>query len=61
MPFITAWPAGSAMPNASILNAFDGQIVTNAAIVPAGTDGSVSVYTYRKTHVVVEISGYFAR
>jgi len=61
MPFITAWPAGSAMPNASILNAFDGQIVTNSAIVPAGTDGSVSVYTYRKTHVVVEISGYFAR
>ncbi len=61
MPFITAYPTGQDRPNASILNAFQGQIVTNSAIVPAGPNGSIDIYTYTRTHVVVEISGYFGR
>ncbi|MBL8209991.1 MAG: hypothetical protein JNK87_04735 [Bryobacterales bacterium] len=61
MPFLTAYPTGQPRPGASILNAFQGQVVTNAAIVPAGTNGSLDIYAYRRTDVVVEISGYFGR
>jgi hypothetical protein len=61
MPFLTVYPTGEPRPNASILNAFEGQIVTNFGIVPSGTNGAFDVFTYRRTHVVVELSGYFGR
>jgi hypothetical protein len=61
MPFVSAYPSGQSRPNASILNAFEGQTVTNSAIVPAGIGGAVDIYAYRRTHLVVEISGYFGR
>lgn len=60
MPFLTIWPTGSAMPLVSTLNALDGLPVANAAIVPAGTNGSVSVYVYTKADVMIDVSGYFA-
>ncbi|MBL8218562.1 MAG: hypothetical protein JNL62_05010 [Bryobacterales bacterium] len=61
MPFLTAYPTGQGQPNASVLNAFEGQTVTNSAIIPSGPNGQVNVYAYRPTHVVVELSGYFGR
>ena len=61
MPFLTAYPAGQPQPNVSVLNAFQGQTVSNSAIVPAGTGGAIDVYAYRQTDIVVEISGYFGR
>lgn len=61
MPFLTAYPTGQPRPNASILNAFQGQVVTNGAIVPAGVNGGIEIYAYRRTDVVVEVSGYFGR
>jgi hypothetical protein len=61
MPFLTAYPTGQARPNASMLNAFEGQTVTNASIVPAGVGGSIDVFAYRASRVVLEVSGYFGR
>ena len=61
MPYLAAYPTGQARPIASILNAFEGQIVSNSTIVPAGVNGAIDVYAYRRTDVVVEISGYFGR
>ncbi|MFN7939240.1 MAG: hypothetical protein U0R19_38300 [Bryobacteraceae bacterium] len=61
MPFLTVYPTGQGQPNASVLNAFQGQTVTNFTIVPAGTQGQVNVYAYRRTDVVVEVNGYFGR
>lgn len=61
MPFLTVWPSGQPQPNASVINAFEGQTVSSAFIVPAGANGSVDVYAFRQTHVVLEISGYFGR
>ncbi len=58
--FLTAWPAGSPQPFVSTLNSWDGTVVANAAIVPAGTDGAVSVYVTNQTHVILDINGYFA-
>ena len=42
--FLKAWPQGSTEPNVSTLNwSAGGETVANAAIVPAGTDGGISI------------------
>jgi hypothetical protein len=61
LPFITAYPTGHPRPNASQLNAFEGQVISDAAIVPAGTNGSIDIFTYQATNLVLEISGFFGR
>ena len=43
----------------STLNSPDGRVKANAAIVPAGTNGAVSVYATDTTDVVLDIDGYF--
>jgi hypothetical protein len=60
LDYLTAWPTGEAQPQVSTLNSFDGTVVANAAIVPAGTAGAVSVYVAGQTHVILDINGYFA-
>jgi hypothetical protein len=58
--WITVWPTGQAEPVASTLNAWSGLITANAAIVPAGTGGAISVYASDPTDVFMDIDGYFA-
>jgi hypothetical protein len=58
--YVTAWPAGSSQPLVSTLNSFDGSVVANAAIVPAGTNGAISIYVTNPTQVILDINGYFA-
>ncbi len=60
LSYLTAWPAGSAQPFVSTLNSFDGAVVANAAIVPAGANGAISVFVTDRTHVILDIDGYFA-
>jgi hypothetical protein len=57
--YLTVWPSGQAMPLASTLNSVDGRVKANAAIVPAGTVGAVSVYVTGATDLVLDIDGYF--
>jgi hypothetical protein len=57
--YLITWPAGIAMPNVSTLNAFDGQVTANAAIVPAGADGAISVQARDATELIIDINGYF--
>ncbi len=57
--YLTVFPTGQPQPVASTLNSFDGRIKANAAIVPAGINGSLSVFTTDDTHLVVDINGYF--
>jgi M6 family metalloprotease-like protein len=58
--FLTVWPSGQTRPLVSTLNALGGDIVANAAIVPAGINGAVSVFATNNTDVIVDINGYFA-
>jgi hypothetical protein len=60
LSFLTAWPAGAGQPFVSTLNSFDGSVVANAAIVPAGANGAISIYVTDRTHVILDINGYFA-
>jgi hypothetical protein len=57
--FITMWPQGQPQPLAATLNATDGAITNNMAIVPA-TNGSISAFPSAPTHLVLDIFGYFA-
>lgn len=59
LSYLTAWPTGQSRPNVSTLNSFEGAIVANAAIVPAGTNGAISVFVTDRTDVIIDINGYF--
>jgi uncharacterized repeat protein (TIGR03803 family) len=59
MPFLTLWPDGEQQPTVSTLNAYDGFITSNMAIVPTN-NGSIDAYAAALTQMIVDISGYFA-
>ncbi|MDL1949338.1 hypothetical protein FBQ97_05915, partial [Acidobacteria bacterium ACD] len=58
--FLTAWPTGSAQPTVSTLNFSGGQLFINAAVVPAGTSGSIDVLTAAGAHLILDVNGYYA-
>ncbi len=58
--YLTLYPAGSARPAVSTLNAVDGALTSNAAIVPAGLNGGISAFVTERTHLILDINGYFA-
>jgi hypothetical protein len=59
--YLTLWPNdGSLAPVVSTLNALDGALTSNAAIVRAGIGGSIRAFPSNATHLLLDISGYFA-
>ena len=58
--YLTAWPTGQTRPTVATLNALTGTVTANAAIVPAGTSGSIDVFASDSTNLVIDANGYFA-
>jgi hypothetical protein len=58
--YLTTWPAGSPQPVVSTLNAPTGTVTSNAAIVPAGVNGAITVFATNATDLIIDINGYFA-
>jgi hypothetical protein len=58
--YISTWPAGSAQPLVSTLNTSTVEVTANAAIVPAGVNGEITVFSSDPTDLAVDINGYFA-
>ncbi len=58
--YLTVWPTGQAQPEVSTLNATTGVATANAAIVPSGTSGAISVYVTDNTDLIIDVDGYFA-
>ncbi len=59
--YLEVWPTGNKPQNpVSTLNNPTGTVVANAAIVPAGTGGDITVYASNNTDLVIDINGYFA-
>jgi sugar lactone lactonase YvrE len=56
--YLEIWPTAQPQPVASLLNS-DGRVKANAAIVPAGSNGAITIYSSDPTHVIVDINGYF--
>ena len=59
MPYLTLWPDGEKQPQASTLNAYDGFITSNMAIVPTN-NGAIDAFAAALTQLLMDISGYFA-
>jgi hypothetical protein len=57
--FLTLWPQGTAQPPVSTLNAGDGAVTSNLAIVPAA-NGAISAFATDPTHLILDVSGFFA-
>ena len=57
--YLTLWADGSQQPLASTLNAMDGSITSNMALVPT-SNGLIDAYASGMTNLVVDVSGYFA-
>jgi endosialidase-like protein len=65
--FVTVGPTPvSTPPTFSTLNGYvcafsaSACVISNAAIVPAGTSGSVDVYASQNTNLLIDINGYYA-
>ena len=60
LQYLSIWPAGQPYPNVSTLNSPWAAIIANAAIVPAGTNGAITVLAGNPTDLIIDINGYFA-
>jgi hypothetical protein len=58
--FLTVWPTGESQPEVSTLNSSTGAVTANAAIVPAGNGGDVSIFASDLADVILDVNGYFA-
>jgi lysophospholipase L1-like esterase len=57
--FLTLWPDGIPQPLVSTLNAEDGSVTSNMAIVST-TNGSIDAFATSDTQLILDVSGYFA-
>jgi hypothetical protein len=57
--YLSLWPHGEPQPVVATLNAVDGAITSNMAIVPAA-NGAIDAYASDRTHLILDIFGYFA-
>ncbi|MEY9965713.1 hypothetical protein ABIA33_003759 [Streptacidiphilus sp. MAP12-16] len=58
--YLTVYPYGSAVPNASTVNYAAHQTVSNLVTVPLSADGKVSIAGNSSTDVVADVQGYYA-
>ena len=59
--FILIYPQGGAQPNVSTLNYVAGQTIANAAVVPLGAAGGITVIAgVSGTDLVIDTNGYYA-
>ena len=57
--YLTLWPDGRRQPGVSTLNAIDGAVTSNMALVPTD-NGMIDGYATNLTQLILDISGYFA-
>lgn len=57
--YLSMWPQGESQPLVATLNAMDGAITSNLAIV-ASTDGLISIFPSDPTYLVLDMVGFFA-
>jgi transcriptional regulator of met regulon len=57
--FVTVFPCGQPLPQASNLNYQAGDVVPNAVLAKVGAGGKVCLYTYAETDLIVDVAAYF--
>ncbi len=56
--FLSVYPTGSPRPNASSLNFSLGSVAANEIVVKVGNDGSVAVFSYQSTDLIIDVVGW---
>jgi hypothetical protein len=56
---LRVFPAGTAVPNASVLNFAAAKNTPNHVIVKVGVNGQIGMYAGNTTDVIVDLAGYF--
>ena len=59
--WIAAWQDDTPWPGTVVLNAVQGGIVDNPAIVAAGTDGGIQVLSTDSGDLVIDMNGYYVQ
>jgi hypothetical protein len=59
--YISAWQNDQAWPGTVILNAVQGGIVDNSAVVGASADGSIQVMASNTADLVIDMNGYYVQ
>ncbi len=59
LAYLTVWPAGQPRPGVSTLNSADGRVKANAVVIPAGSNGAISIFVTDTADIVVDVNGYF--
>jgi len=57
--YVTVYPCGSPLPNASNLNFRTGDTIPNLVAAEVGVGGKVCLYTSATTHLIVDVTGYY--
>jgi hypothetical protein len=57
--YVTLWADGQPQPNVATLNAYDGAVTSNLAVVPT-SNGSIDAYAQDQTQLILDIYSYFA-
>jgi hypothetical protein len=57
--FLTAFPCGTTRPVASNLNHAAGQTIAAQAVVTVPAGGSICIYTFKATQLIVDVNGFF--
>ncbi len=59
--YLTFWPSGAAQPTVAASNYTAGQVFNRHFTVGLGeADGAFNIFTLATTHLVIDLSGYFA-
>ena len=56
--YLTLWADGASQPLVSTLNAYDGALTSNMAIVPTSNQ-SIDAYASNPTQLILDSFGYF--
>ena len=57
---LTVYPSGVERPGTSTLLGYPGTWTGNNAIVPAGSGGTIELYSQYAGNVIIDVNGYFA-
>lgn len=57
--YVSAYPCGQDPPEVSNVNYQPGQTVANLATVKVGSGGQICLFTLARTHVIVDIAGWY--
>ena len=56
--FLTIWPCGADMPNASNVNYFGADVVSTTVLAQVGDEGKVCIYSLSETDMIVDVNGF---